>query len=484
MSKPFLYRLKKKALALALMLMLPFTLYAQLDDEDFYESILDTIVEVQNPVYKPVISLGAGYISFFGDVKEPIASPLYGNTAGKINISILVGKKHNFKTNIFSILGGISAHDPKLSYTMQQSPLPLDDLNNPVFVNSAFKTNLFQLGISLEYNFGHVFGSLKRFRPFVSLGFSTIFYSPKGNYTYNQTGRYYFFWSDGTMRDFPENSINAYRARIIRFDSDYETDLSSTDLFKQGSISQQTFSIPFDVGLDFYLSDRVNLRVGSAINYCFSDRIDNYDNNIAKAQGYPVQNDYNDIFMFTYFTMNFDLFSDPKTILVERVFAMLGENYDYDIFWSDQDNDKVFDNFDECPDTPEGVEVDSVGCPFDTDFDGVFDYMDNEPNTPEGAIVDDNGVQVSADVLAAMFNKKGEAVSRKQVKLIPVTHVWSRSLTITPGKIPEKLKPVDIDSDGYISFQELTNAINDFFDGKNNLTLNDLYDLNEYFFAQ
>jgi hypothetical protein len=286
------------------------------------------------------------------------------------------------------------------------------------------------------------------------------------------------------MRDFPENSINAYRARIIRFDSDYETDLSSTDLFKQGSISQQTFSIPFDVGLDFYLSDRVNLRVGSAINYCFSDRIDNYDNNIAKAQGYPVQNDYNDIFMFTYFTMNFDLFSDPKTILVERVFAMLGENYDYDIFWSDQDNDKVFDNFDECPDTPEGVEVDSVGCPFDTDFDGVFDYMDNEPNTPEGAIVDDNGVQVSADVLAAMFNKKGEAVSRKQVKLIPVTHVWSRSLTITPGKIPEKLKPVDTDSDGYISFQELTNAINDFFDGKNNLTLNDLYDLNEYFFAQ
>ena len=50
--------------------------------------------------------------------------------------------------------------------------------------------------------------------------------------------------------------------------------------------------------------------------------------------------------------------------------------------------------------------------------------------------------------------------------------------------IPEKLKGVDSDSDGYISFQELMRAVNEFFDGTNNLTLQDLYDLNEYFFAQ
>ena len=43
---------------------------------------------------------------------------------------------------------------------------------------------------------------------------------------------------------------------------------------------------------------------------------------------------------------------------------------------------------------------------------------------------------------------------------------------------------VDSDSDGYISFQELMRAVNEFFDGTNNLTLQDLYDLNEYFFAQ
>jgi len=57
-------------------------------------------------------------------------------------------------------------------------------------------------------------------------------------------------------------------------------------------------------------------------------------------------------------------------------------------------------------------------------------------------------------------------------------------LNYTPGKLPEKLRVVDSDADGYISFQELMRAVNEFFDGTNNLTLQDLYDLNEYFFAQ
>lgn len=55
---------------------------------------------------------------------------------------------------------------------------------------------------------------------------------------------------------------------------------------------------------------------------------------------------------------------------------MLGEDYDYEIFFNDSDGDGVFDRFDDCPDTPSGVAVDSVGCPLDSDFDGVFDYMD------------------------------------------------------------------------------------------------------------
>ncbi len=42
----------------------------------------------------------------------------------------------------------------------------------------------------------------------------------------------------------------------------------------------------------------------------------------------------------------------------------------------DSDGDGVSDKRDNCPDTPEGIGVDSRGCPLDTDKDGVPDYLD------------------------------------------------------------------------------------------------------------
>lgn len=42
----------------------------------------------------------------------------------------------------------------------------------------------------------------------------------------------------------------------------------------------------------------------------------------------------------------------------------------------DTDQDGVHDGRDRCPNTPFGVEVDMLGCPFDFDSDGVADYQD------------------------------------------------------------------------------------------------------------
>ena len=57
-------------------------------------------------------------------------------------------------------------------------------------------------------------------------------------------------------------------------------------------------------------------------------------------------------------SMNFDLFSDSKSILIERVFAEI----DFDeLLLEDQDGDWVNDVADLCPDTPEGVMVDYNG---------------------------------------------------------------------------------------------------------------------------
>lgn len=76
----------------------------------------------------------------------------------------------------------------------------------------------------------------------------------------------------------------------------------------------------------------------------------------------------------------------PEGVLVDSVGCML-----------DFDMDGVPDNKDKCPNTPEGISVDSTGCPMDFDKDGVPDNMDKCPNTPAGVTVDSTGCPADSD---------------------------------------------------------------------------------------
>lgn len=49
---------------------------------------------------------------------------------------------------------------------------------------------------------------------------------------------------------------------------------------------------------------------------------------------------------------------------------------------TDSDGDGIPDQRDACPDTPEGAEVDKLGCPLDRDNDGIEDYRDSCPDEP------------------------------------------------------------------------------------------------------
>ena len=63
----------------------------------------------------------------------------------------------------------------------------------------------------------------------------------------------------------------------------------------------------------------------------------------------------------------------------------------------DSDGDGVFDDADQCPETPAGAIIDTKGCPLDSDGDGVFDYMDQCPGTPTGTAVDSKGCPLDSD---------------------------------------------------------------------------------------
>lgn len=63
----------------------------------------------------------------------------------------------------------------------------------------------------------------------------------------------------------------------------------------------------------------------------------------------------------------------------------------------DEDRDGVLDIYDNCPNTPPGLPVDTCGCPLDTDGDGVYDYLDRCGDTPNGVVVDTCGCPVDTD---------------------------------------------------------------------------------------
>ncbi|MFN8208121.1 MAG: DUF6089 family protein [Bacteroidales bacterium] len=428
-------------------------------EENIYEDMLREEVETINPTYMPVIGIGTGYINFMGDVKNNVRNPVVGNLGLKVNISTFVDNRHFYKANFFLLYGSVTGN--------QRSLVPDENLN--------FQSSLVNLGVNIDYSFGNFFKRPGVLRPFISLGLENLQFNTKGDLmdAANQT---YFYWSDGTIRN---NRDGVYPNSVIYRDYTYESDLRELDTYGKGSYSQNAFALPVDAGLDFQVSSRVNLRLGYAMHFTFTDYLDNVagDKNMVNSVNVGG-NTRNDWFSYSYVSMHFDLFSDPKTKIVEKMFVML-DDFDYTMM-DDDDNDGVWLKLDRCPDTPPNAKVDSVGCPLDDDRDGVPDYLDNESSTLLGAIVDENGVTLQDAVVDSMLSQ--EAIQRSEVA------EYFRALASQKSRvhrdIPEKFKFLDTDKDKEISFDEVLTAIDRFFDFDSSLSTSDIYELNDFFFSQ
>ena len=93
---------------------------------------------------------------------------------------------------------------------------------------------------------------------------------------------------------------------------------------------------------------------------------------------------------------------EPLYVIPDKM-KMFNLAMGFSIVWGtnrrDRDRDGVWDKIDMCPDTPRGVQVDSVGCPLDEDHDGVPDYLDHCLGTPKGALgqIDSLGCELDSD---------------------------------------------------------------------------------------
>jgi hypothetical protein len=435
--------------------------YAQ-DDEDI-EKLLTREVEVENPVYMPVLGVGIGYFNFHGDVKNYFNSLSVGKPGYKVNMATFLGKRHHLRGNLSFMMGDI--------YGTQRSVVDTTQ-------NKNFMSSIVSFGMNLHYSFKPLLKG-KYFEPFISVGIETLQFDSKAD-LYDANENYYHYWNDGTIRVAAQTFDPTIDNRVAttRRDYKYETNLRTMDRTGLGKYNQFTVAIPVDIGVDFNISNRVTLRAATSLHYVFTDLIDDMSFE-SKDEDYKGKSG-NDFFTFTYMSLHLDLFSSPKTIIVEDLFADI-EEYDY-AMWDDEDGDSVFDGWDACPGTPDGIPVDTVGCPFDSDGDGVPDYLDLEVSR-SGAIVDEYGVEINESMIVDLLN--AQAIRRNDVEAyLLMQKAQNKMRRREPLPIPDKFKNVDGDGDSYISFDELLRAIDDYFNGEADYAPADIKELNDFFFEQ
>ncbi len=424
-----------------------------------FDSLLIREYTVENPTYMPIIGIATGSMHFIGDVSNTYPTLLTNNYGVRVNISSPpFDKKRTFLVNFFLLTGELSGNER--SFTELER-------------NLNFNSRITAFGINLEYNFGHLIKKESpMLKPFISVGFEPFMFSAKGDLS-RMEGTYNY-WSDGSIRDIPESDINDAGNEVLMRDWNYETDLREANLYGLGNYSQFSFAVPFDLGVDFNVSPRMKFRMGTSFHMSFTDLIDNVS---SEGEGI-VGNSANDHFMFSYVSLHFDLFSEPKTRTEELLFAEL-DDFDY-LMFEDDDGDGVLNGSDNCPETPAGVEVDSLGCPLDFDLDGVPDYIDQEDSWMY-AIVDSVGVEMDEAELIRLLATR-EAVSRSELHLYMSPEGQQKQMSLSD--LDEKFHVLDANSDAYLSFDELLISIDEFFDYQSFMDTDEVYLIINFFFAQ
>jgi hypothetical protein len=400
------------------------------------------------------ISAGVSGMKFNGDVGKERNSNYFGDARMGYNFGVdyRVGKVLGVGLNgIYGTLQGTD--NSATSHRNFQSKIMGGELNVMAFFDRLKDTH-------------------KVAAPFISVGIGYLKFNPMGDLK-DQNGSTYNYWTDGSIRDLPQdpNNTNELYSIVIKRDYKYETELKD-------SIANYTRSclyIPVNLGMKFQIGLRTSVRFAVNYNIALTDYLDNY------------KNGGNDSWLAGNVTLNYNFTPKPKDEYANIDFSSI-DNSDYD-------GDGVIDLKDDCLGTPKGAKVNGHGCPTDTDGDGIEDYMDTEPTTKPGAKVDGFGATINEEDYAKRqmewdslaiersegFNVAPSLTYLKEVET-KAKDVKDKSGKTT--KIPAELQPADINNDGYISAEEITKSIDSFFDGASSFNVERLNRLIDFFFEQ
>ena len=351
-------------------------------DSAFEEVLIKTYNEIQSDeemandefLFKPQLSLGTGMLTFYGDIGSNHRGyhPMVSRLATTLR---LINPLNDFLDLGFYVLfGQISANERTLTR------------------NLNFNSNITTGGVTINYNFNHFLKKGRNVEPYIHVGLESIEFLSKTDLQ-DANGNTYYYWSDGTIKDMAENDPNADNAVDLVRDYTFESDIREQNFDGFGKYQERTFGIPFELGANFHVGERLKFRVGSSVHFTFTDLIDGVT---SESLGNRIGDARNDKMLYTHIAMCYDFnIKSKKKPKVDIIDEDSEKYYKEDV--EDADGDLIVDHMDKCPNTPQGVEVDEFGCPLDDDIDGVANSFDDELLSLEGALVDINGVTMTDD---------------------------------------------------------------------------------------
>lgn len=321
--------------------------------------------------FKPTIGLGAGMFAFFGDIgsQHEGYSALLARTGFEIRASAPITPW--LEGSLYALHGRLGMNERSLER------------------NLNFDSRITIGGFQLGYNFLQLLNPKRQVEPYVAVGFESVEFLSKTDLR-DQYGRNYNYWSDGSIRDLPEDAPNAVDAVEIQRDYIYESDVRELNLDGFGKYPERTWAVPVGAGARMNLGNGFDFRIGATMHFTLTDMVDGVtDKSIGGRRGTAG----NDNFLYSSFSVGYTIPMDRKA-RKPKMSPLDSKALDLIVLNDDEDGDGVPDFNDLCPRTPTGATVNTSGCPVDNDGDGVPDALDDELNTLAGAPVDSRGVTI------------------------------------------------------------------------------------------
>jgi opacity protein-like surface antigen len=418
----------------------------------------------------PAISVGAGNMSFMGDIADNTSLFTYTNWRMGYNFRI----EHRTWSALGFAINGLYGK------VTENERSPVRNLN----FESTIMQAEFDIMIYLDNNL--FINRASRFSPYLFGGVGYMMFTPKTNLT-NEDGKAYYYWDDGTIRteEKNENTIGHITPgtpeyNITQIDDSYETAIDSSFNSPRKTFDKSALTIPFGGGLRYKLSDKFDVCASATYYLTLTDYLDALEGKNGLGG--------NDGFIYTSLSFAWNI-----GIGTPKAGPSIYDEIDFDALDNeDDDGDGIKNNDDWCAGTPSGVTVDANGCPYDNDKDGVADYKDDEPNSALGAIVDAKGVTIGedsyddlgADTVGTPRNLVFESHPKSKPERVGNYFSFEKPQAASGASNISEYAAVDIDGDGFISAQEITNAIDMFFDGELDYSATKLHSLIDFFFDQ